>query len=145
MIPIEVDLWLWELTQTLLPQRNTLQLIQPVFLRRAIDNCILQQLAINAVMIHCALHASCASFARLQLPCVSSLVVYESWIIVAFVEVFEDRGEDLGLFIWKGDSLGCRFHELSAACGLEEGRYAEDVFVCGEKSLLLTHNECDYR
>jgi hypothetical protein len=96
-------------------------------------------------MIYRALHTSRSSFACLQLPGVSPLIVYESWVIIAFVEIFEHRGEDLGFFVGKCDSLCCRFHELSAACGLEEWRHAEDVFVCGEKSLLATDDECDYR
>ncbi len=69
-IAMEVLIWFEGriLTQTLLPQRNTLQLIQAVLLRRAIYDRILQQLAINAVMVYCALHASRSSLTCLQLP-----------------------------------------------------------------------------
>jgi hypothetical protein len=31
--------------------------------------------------------------------------MYEARVIVAFVEVFEDRGEDLRFFVGKGDSF----------------------------------------
>lgn len=64
-------------------------------------------------------------------------------IVVAFVEVFEDGGKDLGFFVGKGDSLACCFEELASAGRLKERRDAEDVFVSGEKSLFSSDNECD--
>jgi len=40
-----------------------------------------------------------------QLPCVSTLVVQQTGVVVAFVEVFEDGGEDFGELFWEGDSF----------------------------------------
>jgi hypothetical protein len=65
-------------------------------------------------------------------------------IIIAFVEIFKDGGEDFGFFVREGDSFVCRFHELASAGCLEEWRYAEDVFMCGEESLFATDDESDY-
>jgi hypothetical protein len=62
-------------------------------------------------------------------------------IVIAFIEVFKDGGEDLGLLVRKGDSLACCFEELASAGCLEEWRVAEDVFVGGEKSLFSSDNE----
>ena len=70
--------------------------------------------------------------------------MYESRVVVAFVEVFEYRREDLWFFVREGYSFGSRFHELPAAGGLEEGRDAEDVFVCCEQATLTAYFEGDY-
>ena len=78
-----------------------------------------------------------------KLPCVFSLVVEETGVVVAFVEVFEDGGEDLGDFFGEGDAFGGGLEELAAAdCG-EEGRCGEDVFVGGEETLFGADTECD--
>jgi hypothetical protein len=65
-------------------------------------------------------------------------------VIIAFVEIFEDRGEDFGFFVGEGDSFACRFHELASAGCLEEWWYAEDVFMRGEKSLFAADDEGNY-
>ena len=70
--------------------------------------------------------------------------MYEPRIVVAFIEVFKDRGEDLGFFVRQRDAFGGCFHELSAAGGLEEGRDAEDIFVSGEETLFAADDESDY-
>lgn len=93
------------------------------------------------MMIHRALHTACATLPGLQLPRVLPLIVDEARVVVAFVEILEDRGEDLGLFVRQRDALRRCFHELSAAGGLEEGRYAEDVFVGGEEPLFAADDE----
>ena len=78
-----------------------------------------------------------------KLPCVFTLVVEETGVVVAFVEVLEDGGEDLGDLFGEGDSFGGGLEELAAAdCG-EEGRSGEDVFVGGEEALFRADTECD--
>jgi hypothetical protein len=57
-------------------------------------------------------------------------------IIIPFVEILEDGGEDFGLFVWKGDLLVVRPHELPSAGSLKEGREAENVFVSSKEPLL---------
>lgn len=66
-------------------------------------------------------------------------------IVVAFVEVFEDGGEDFREFFREVGSFGGRLEELAAADGGEEGRGGEDVFVGCEEALLDADAECDDR
>lgn len=140
---------LYPALQALLPQRQPLQLVQAVFLRGAVHQCILQQLLSGGLGIHCALHrASCCSTAvrrgvvfGLKLPAVFALVVEQPRVVVAFVEVFEHRGENLGGLVRQGDAFGDAFEELGAAdCG-EEGGEGEDVFVGGEEALFRADAE----
>ena len=84
------------------------------------------------------------SIACLQLPCVATLVVHELRVVIAFVEIFEDAGEDLRFFVWEGDSFGGRTEELATAGSREEGREAEHVFMCCEESLFAADDEGDY-
>lgn len=78
-----------------------------------------------------------------KLPCVLALVVQETGVVVAFVEVFENGGEDLGNLFREGDSFGGGLEKLAAAdCG-EEGGSGEDVFVGGEETLFRADTECD--
>ncbi len=73
-----------------------------------------------------------------QLPCVATFVVEQTGVVVAFVEVFEDGGEDFGELFWEGDSLRGGFEELATADRGEEGGGGEDVFVSCEQALLRT-------
>ena len=59
----------------------------------------------------------------------------ETGIIVAFVEVFENGGEDLGEFFGEVDSFCGGFEELAAANGGEEGGMGKNIFVGGEEAL----------
>jgi hypothetical protein len=74
----------------LLPESNALQLIQTILLGSAIDDSVLQKLAIDAVMVDGGL---AAGFLRVlfQLVRVPLLVVKETRIIVALVEILENR------------------------------------------------------
>ena len=80
----------------------------------------------------CAIVVACGIF---QLPGVLALVVLQARVVVAFVEVFEDGGEDLGGFFGEVDPVGGRFEELAASDGGEEGRGGEDGGVRGEEAL----------
>jgi hypothetical protein len=71
------------------------------------------------------------------------LVVFETGIIVAFVEVFEHGREDFRLFIGKVDALVRCLEELVTARRLEERGMAEDVFMGGKEPLLRSDRECD--
>lgn len=64
-------------------------------------------------------------------------------VVVAFVEVFEDGGEDFGELFGQVDSFGGGLEELAAADGGEEGGVGEDVFVGCEEPLLGAHAEGD--
>lgn len=80
---------------------------------------------------------------RFELPRVSALVVEQAGVVVAFVEVFEDGGEDFGEFFGQVDSFGAGFEVLAAADGGEEGGGGEDVFVGCEEALLDADTEGD--
>lgn len=41
-----------QLTKTLLPQCNTLQFLQPILLRSTVNDRVLQQRALNSIVIH---------------------------------------------------------------------------------------------
>lgn len=55
--------------KSLLPQSKLLQLVEAIFLRRAVDDSVLEKIAIDAMMVDGALESSSVSFiSRLQLP-----------------------------------------------------------------------------
>ena len=67
----------------------------------------------------------------------------EAGVVVAFVEVLEDGGEDFGDFFGEGNSFGGGLEELAADdCG-EEGGSRENVFVGGEEALFGADAEGD--
>lgn len=128
------------LTKTLLPQSNPLELVQAILLGSAVDACVLEKLALHAVMEHGGL---VMVFLRglLQLPRVALLVVDEAGIVVALVKVLENRREDLGLFVRQGNLLALRVEHLILEDALEEGGDSEHVLVGGEDSLFLADDQ----
>lgn len=88
-------------------------------------------------------HASGPAVGSLQLPPILPLVVDQPRIIVSFVEVFEDGGEDLGFFVGEVDLLVLGFQELASTGSLKERRKAEYVFVCSKEPLFSTNDEGD--
>lgn len=127
------------LTKTLLAKSNPLEFLQAVLLSSAVDDRVLQELAFDAVVVDGGLVADLLR-GRLELPRVTLLIVDEARIVVALVEIFEDRREDLGLFIRQGDLLALRVKHLVLHHGLEEWRNTEHVLMCGKDALLLTNN-----
>ena len=125
--------------QTLLPQREPFQFVQSVLLGGAVYQCVLEQLLACGVAVHCALHGASTGHGLvvgyLEFPAVLTLVVQEAGVVVAFVEVFEDGGEDLRGFVWEGNAFGDGFEELGADYSREEGGEGEDIFVGGEEAL----------
>ena len=73
-------------------------------------------------------------FLVLEFPDIAAFVVEEAGVVVAFVEVFEDGGEDFGDLVWEGDAFGGGFEVLAAADGGEEGGGGENGFVGGEEA-----------
>jgi hypothetical protein len=69
--------------------------------------------------------------------------VQQPRVIVPFVEVFENGGEDLGDLLRQVDPLRTRFEELATADGGEEWGCGKDVFVGGEGPLLRSDAERD--
>lgn len=94
--------------QTLLPERQALQFIEAELFGAAVDDGVFEENSAHSVVVDCRLYRSTALTIQgvLQLPGVAPLVVEESGIVVSFVEVFEDRGEDFG-FSGGRVSTGC--------------------------------------
>jgi hypothetical protein len=91
----------------------------------------------------------------LELPGLFPAVMSEPRVVVSFVEILEDAGEDLGLFVWEVDALSrwlegwswawrCWAGCLGCAVGCEEGGCAEDGFVGGEEAFFRAHAEHYY-
>ena len=94
------------LTKTLLPKRHSLQFIQAVLLGSAVYNSVLEDITIYAEMVDGRFNRSTAIVTQLlDLPRVSPLIVYQAWVVVAFVEVFEDRRKDLRFLVGQADFL----------------------------------------
>ena len=127
--------------ETLLAQRQPLELVQAVPFRGAIDQRIFQQHLPARRMVDRRLRVLLRR--HFELPRISALVVQEAGVVVAFVEVFEDGGEDFGKLCGEVDSFGSGLEELVAADGGEEGGVGEDVFVGGEEALLGSDAEGD--
>lgn len=78
----------------------------------------------------------------LQFPRVPSLAVYQTRVIVALVEVFEHRREDLGGLVGKSDALGGRLGVVPQNVS-EVGSPGEDILVSGKYALFVTDDEGD--
>ena len=120
--------------EALLAQRQPFELVQAVAFGRAVHQGVLEQ---RLAATHVVDRRLPVALRRLfKLPRVAPLVVEEARVVVAFVEVFEDGGEDLGELFGEVDPFGAGLEELAAADGGEEGGGGEDVFVGGEESLV---------
>ncbi len=129
------------LTETLLPQRDPLELLEPVLVGGAVDDGVLQDVAVYGVVVDGRLGGSGPLVQLLDLPGVPALVLDEAGVIVALVEVLEHGREDLGLLVGQVDALALRVHILALQGLLEPRRGAEDVLVRGEDPLLLADHE----
>ena len=125
----------------MLAKRQSLELVQAVPFRGAVDQCVLQQRLSASRVVDRRLRVLLPR--HFELPCISALVVQQAGVVVAFVEVLEDGGEDFRELFWEVDSFGGGLEELAAADGGEEGGGGEDVFVGGEEALLDSDAEGD--
>lgn len=78
-----------------------------------------------------------------EFPSVATFVVQKAGVVVAFVEVLEDGGKDLGELFRKIDSFRARLEELASTDGGEERGVREDIFVGGEETLFGTDADGD--
>lgn len=83
----------------------------------------------------------------LKLPRIPLCIVHQVGGVVATVEVLEDTGESLWLFVGEDDSLPGEWMTagLGATVGGKEGRRAKDTLVGSEETLLGADAEDDYR
>ena len=49
-----------------------------------------------------------------QFPCISAFVVEETGVVIPFVQILEDRREDLGGFVRETDTFCTAFEKLVA-------------------------------
>jgi len=117
--------------QALFPQCEPLQLIQAIPLRSTVYKRVLEQSLPGGITPHGAFMGR-ACF--LELPGVAAFVQLEVREVISFVEVFEDRGEDLGDLFGEGDAFRAAFDELAAGYRGEEWGRGEDVGVSGEEA-----------
>lgn len=106
--------------QSLLAKSQLLQLLQSVLLSLAVDHSVLQNGAGRRVD-HCLVRTVVVA-AIFEGPGVALLVELEARIVVALVEVLQNRRENLGLLIRQIDALVGGLVELATACSLEVGR-----------------------
>ena len=78
----------------MLAQRQPLELVQAVLFSGAIYQCVFQQHLTARRVVDRRLRILLRR--HFELPRISALVVEEAGEVVAFVEVFEDGGEDFG-------------------------------------------------
>jgi hypothetical protein len=98
-----------------------------------INDRILQHRPIHAVLVKSDLAARVLNI--LQVPARTLLIEGNLRSIIAFVEVFEDGGEDLWLFVGQLDAFARCLEELCTALLCEVGGLAQNVFVRGEETL----------
>lgn len=125
----------------MLLQGEFLQLLQSILLGLTIDDSILQDRT-NSRLDDSLIGAVAPVF---KVPAIAFLVILHAGVVVALVEVLEDGGEDLRLFVWEVDSLVGGLEELAVAGRLEPWRVGKNVFVSCEESLLTTDRDCDDR
>jgi hypothetical protein len=77
------------LTKPLLAQSDALQVLESILLSSAVDGGILEQLALDTVVVDDGLGAAVLT-RLLQLPGILLLVVDQARIVVALVEILED-------------------------------------------------------
>lgn len=132
-----------QLTKSLLPQRNTLQLVQSVFLSSTVDHRILEQRTLNGVVDHCRLALRTVHILGwLKLPRIAALAVHQTRIVVALVKILKHRGEDLGRLVGESDTLSGV--ERVVLQNVVEVRSADkDILVGGEYSLFGADDKGD--
>lgn len=121
--------------ETLLAERQLLQLLEAVPLGLAVDDGVLEDGARGG--LDGCLAGRRTVTAIFQAPCLALAVVFQSGVVVALVEVLEDGGEDFRVLVRKVDTLVVAGEELVPAGVLEVRRVAEDVLVSGKETLLV--------
>jgi hypothetical protein len=84
--------------------------------RTYVDNSVLKDNDTNTVDVDCALDCSLSLWVRsvFELPTLSTFVELEAWIVVAFVKVLKNTGENFWFVVRQIDTLCC-FEKLVAA------------------------------
>ena len=94
--------------QPLLLQCQLLQFRESVLFGGTVEHRILEQVLAEPGMKDDRFTGVGIGSRVLQFPGVSPFVVQQTWVVVAFVEVFQDGAEDFGQFVGQGKSFGMR-------------------------------------
>ena len=94
--------------KALFPKSKAFQLVQAELLCSTVNGSVFEQDPTETSMIDCRLDDSATTegirvLGVFELPKVATLVMQQAWVVVALVEVFEDRGEYLGFSIILSD------------------------------------------
>jgi len=71
-----VDYEKMRLTKSLLPQRNTLQLLQPILIRSTVNDRVLKERSLSSIVIHSRLVLGPTTHILLNLPRISTLAMH---------------------------------------------------------------------
>ena len=127
----------------MLTKSKALQVIETELFGAAVHGCITENSVTNTVVEDCrrpAVADTTFDFGRekvlfiFEYPGVALLVHLQAWEVVAFIEVFEDGGEDFGVFVGQPDAFR-GVEEALAAEVVEVGAACYDVFVGGKEAL----------
>ena len=94
--------------ETLLSQSKPLEFIQAIFLSGAIYQSVFEQHLVKALMKYRGFGYSFPVLVVtgiFKLPAIRAFVMHQLRIIVPLIQVFEDRGENLGNLLGKIDPL----------------------------------------
>lgn len=124
--------------EALLAESKALELVKTVLLGGAVDDGVLQD---HAHTVHIDGGFTLAGI--LEAPAVPLLVVLQTRVVVALVQVLQHGRENLGLLVGKVDPPGRGVEELALADGLEVRGVAEDILVGGEQALVPANADGD--
>jgi hypothetical protein len=109
-----------------------------------VDDSVLEYNDTYAVDIDCAFYGSLSLRVRtvFELPALSTFIELETWIVIAFVQIFENAGKDFWFVVGQIDTL-CRLEKLVAAERSKVWTVAQNIFMSGKESLLTTDAQCN--
>lgn len=134
--------------QTLLPQSHLLELLQAKLLSCAVNDRVLEDVAVGSVVVDGGLESVASLVGLFDFPRVSLLVVDQARKVVTLVHVLQNRAKDFRLLIWKVNSSAARgssIHEHRRQSLLEPGRGVENIFVSSKDALLFSDNKSNNR
>lgn len=147
--------------QALLAESEALKVWQAEAERRAVDDCVAEDIVAHAVVVRCSglieadellgvivrvfrTGGHCRVLHVLERPRAPLLVVQKAGVVVALVKVLEDGAEDLWLLVWETDAaLAWGREELITTCRSEPRGSRQDILVRGEQTLVLADDNGD--
>lgn len=110
--------------KALFPQSQFLQVFQAVLICRTIHYGVPKDIATGLLNEDCRFAVSAATrfyvLRIFEIPCVTALVVQQAGVVIAFVQEFENAGEDFGFFVRQLHLLATAVKELAFQVGGKE-------------------------